>query len=187
MADVDFGIKDKDKPKDPEATRKLVLRIGLMVGVILVFGVGGFFMGKLLRADPETAAGAQDPIQQEAAQDDAKALANLDESDGYTYHQLEPITVTLNVRRGNRYLRTTLLLKVKKADSSIVEKTLEKNKAEIQDWMLRYLSSLTVTDVLGQKNINRIRRRIRDELNELLWPNSRPRVDEVLLKEFNVS
>jgi hypothetical protein len=24
-------------------------------------------------------------------------------------------------------------------------------------------------------------------MNELLWPNSRPRVDEVLLKEFNVS
>jgi flagellar basal body-associated protein FliL len=187
MADVDFGIKDKDKPKDPEATKKLVVRVGMMVGVMVLFGVVGFFMGKLLKPDPDAAAAAQDPIQQEAAQDDAKALANLEESDEYTYHQLEPITVTLNVRRGNRYLRTTLMLKVKKGDSGIVEKTIEKNQAEIQDWMLRYLSSLTVTDVLGQRNMNRIRRRIRDEMNELLWPNSRPRIDEVLLKEFNVS
>jgi flagellar basal body-associated protein FliL len=187
MADVDFGIKDKDKPKDPEATKKLVLRVSLLAGVIIVFGGGGFMLGKLLKPDPDAAAAAQDPIQQEAAQDDARALANLEESDEYTYHELEPITVTLNERRGNRYLRTTLRLKVSKADASIVEKTLEKNQAEIQDWMLRYLSSLTVTDVLGQRNINRIRRRIRDEMNELLWPNSRPRIEEVLLKEFNVS
>ena len=186
MADIDFGIKDKEKGGN-EQLKKLLFRYGIIAGVVIVFGVVGFGLGKLLKPGPETAAADVGGNMEDAGADNSEVLEEIKNSDEYAYKELEPITVTLNERRGNRYLRCTMLLKIKKPDEKVVATLMEKNKAEIQDWLLRYLSSLTVSDVLGQKNINRVRRRIGDEMNELLWPQGRPRIVEVLLKEFNVS
>jgi flagellar basal body-associated protein FliL len=185
MADIDFGIKDKDGGGNEQ--KKMLVRIGIIAGVVVVFGLVGFGLGKLLKPGPQEAVADGAEAREQEAIDNSEVLEQIENSEEYAYKELEAITVTLNERRGNRYLRCTMLLKIKKPDEKVVNTMLEKNKAEIQDWLLRYLSSLTVSDVLGQKNINRVRRRIGDEMNELLWPQGRPRIVEVLLKEFNVS
>lgn len=186
MADIDFGIKDKDGGGG-EQKKKLFVRIGITAGVVIVFGLVGFGLGKVLKPGPDEVLADERLAGELEEQDNSKVLEQIENSDEYAYKELESVTVTLNERRGNRYLRCTMLLKIKKPDEKVVNTMLERNRAEIQDWLLRYLSSLTVSDVLGQKNINRVRRRIGDEMNELLWPQGRPRIVEVLLKEFNVS
>jgi flagellar basal body-associated protein FliL len=179
MAQVDFGnVGGKEQPK---AAKKWALRVGVLLGVILLFGVVGFGLGKLIKPGPQTAA-----AQQPAVEDPEDPPPPPPSKEEYYYHEFEPVTVNLNEPRP-RYLRAGIRLKIRRSHQSAVQSLLEHKQAEVRDWLIRYLSSLTMSDVLGQRNLNTVRRRIMDELNQMLWPNSQPCIEDVLLHEFTVS
>ena len=52
------------------------------------------------------------------------------------------------------------------------------------DWLATYLGNLTIRDASGLKNQNRVKLRILDAFNELLYPDEKPKITKVLLKEF---
>jgi flagellar basal body-associated protein FliL len=56
----------------------------------------------------------------------------------------------------------------------------------LKNWLTIYLSSQTIEDIGGDKNLRRIQSQILDAFNERLFPNTKPKIKEVLFKEFAV-
>ncbi len=182
---VDFGLGENDKQG---SKGKRLFRIGLTAAFIIVFGLAGFLLGRVVRfgPTPEEALAALDGGDGEQ-QAEQQAMEQANRPGEYIYHDLDPVTVSLSDSRGSRYLRACITLKLHTDDEVIVMRMLDKHAPEVRNWLIGYFSSLSVKDCLGERNLNRIRRRVRDELNEMLWPKARPRVDEILLKDFTVS
>ena len=106
--------------------------------------------------------------------------------DESAYYDIETITVTLRTAPMNRYLRATIKLAMRSKDLEAVKDYLDRKKPEIQNWLTLHLSDLTLQDVSGKKMLDEQRRKIRDGLNEELWPSSRPVINHILLEEFAV-
>jgi len=108
------------------------------------------------------------------------------EGEDMSYIDLDPITVNIDVPRVSRYIRASFTLAIKEGDFAEAEKWIKKHDREIRNDLQVYLAGLTLDDVRGEKNINRVRREVADKLNEKLWPDRRPRVNHVLLKEWAI-
>ena len=162
---------------------KLLVRVGLMAVVAAAGSLGGYAVGALFHGaapvDANQPAGAQPVIEAPVAAGD---LANED----FEYFDFERITVNLNEPRLARYIAATITIAYKRADSSAASDMVTKKQKEMRNWLTVYLAGLTLDDVRGPKNLNRIRREIQDSFNEQLWPNKRPLIDHVLFKEFAV-
>jgi len=161
-----------------ERKGKPMAMVLLLFGVVAVAGGGGFaaaqFMGGPAAAEAE-----------EFAEDNDAGIDDV----GYEYIPFEPVTVNLNEDNSTRYLRTTLVLAIKKDsrnDIGKITKTITEGQPMLINALTVYLSEQTLTDVRGKQGLNKIRRAIQDEFNDKLWGDARPRMDHVLLKEFKV-
>jgi flagellar basal body-associated protein FliL len=57
---------------------------------------------------------------------------------------------------------------------------------EMNNYLIIYLSNLSLEEVRGEKNINRVLREVQDSLNDRLWPGGKPLISKVSLKEWIV-
>ena len=62
----------------------------------------------------------------------------------------------------------------------------EARKMIMRDWLTTYFAGLSLEDVRGTRNLEKIKRQIKDQLNETLFPNGKPYVKRILFKEFAV-
>ncbi len=102
----------------------------------------------------------------------------------YAYIDFEPIIVNLNEPRLARYARVTIGLAIKKDkdDVKVAKTAIEAHKKELKNWLNLYLAGLTLEDVRGSTNLNRIRRQIEDAFNEQLFRDGKPLIHHVLLE-----
>ena len=63
---------------------------------------------------------------------------------------------------------------------------LDEKKPILTDMLFVYLSGLSLKDIQGDKNLKSIQSRIREFFNEKLFPDSKPQIKRVLIKEFPV-
>jgi flagellar basal body-associated protein FliL len=63
---------------------------------------------------------------------------------------------------------------------------LDDKKPILTDMLFVYLSGLSLEDIQGDKNLKSIQSRIRELFNEKLFPDSKPQIKRVLIKEFPV-
>ena len=63
---------------------------------------------------------------------------------------------------------------------------LEKKKLILRDWLTTYVNGLSLEDVRGSKNVNRIKKQIRENFNELLFAESKPYIQGIFLTDFAV-
>lgn len=162
-----------------EETGKLgkILKILLPVGIVVLFAAAGYFASRLnvpAQAGAEEAKSTLDPDKSSKGDGD-KAQA---------HHDLEPIVVNLNEPQVTRYLRVVFSLAIAGEDYDDAMATIEKKTHEMNNWLIVYLSDLSLEDVRGAKNINRVRREIQDSLNGRLWPGERSLIVNVSLKEW---
>ena len=54
------------------------------------------------------------------------------------------------------------------------------------NWLTIYLASLSLGDIRGDKNLRRIQSQITDAFNEILFPDAKPQIENVLFKEFPI-
>ncbi|MFW6062419.1 MAG: flagellar basal body-associated FliL family protein, partial [Planctomycetota bacterium] len=160
--------------------KKLLLRLGMMA-LVMLLSIGGGLLASAVTGGPESAEAADE---QEKSQEENAPPS--DAGEWSYYEDFEPTVVTLNEPRVDRYLRAAIILKFRAGDFARAKGRIENRKRELTDWMIRYLSGLSLDEVRGQKNINRIRRKIKDALNEELWPEGRGRIEEVLMEEFAI-
>ncbi len=155
----------------------------VMVGVVLIGSGGGFATGWMLvhSAPPP----GQAPPPGRPPPEDAPAPVP-DQPGELRYFDFEPITVNINEPRLARYIRATITVAFRAEDYGRGKSMVERKLPELRNLLTVYLASLTLEEIRGEKNLNRIRREIRNKLNEHLWPEQKPLIETIFLKEFAV-
>jgi flagellar basal body-associated protein FliL len=166
------------QPTPAAAPKGKFVFLGIVAGILVLSSAAGFSVGKAIRSQnaPKEEAEAAKP-------DLAKPVSN----DEMSYYDFDPIIVTLNEQRMDRFIRSSITLAVKTQDlKSGTLEMLEKRKPEIKSWLNIYLAGCSLDQVRGDKNLNRLRREIQDLLNQKLFGDSKPLIDDVLFREFAV-
>jgi len=200
MADADDkkkkGQQEQEKQQNPEAEKSdkksLITRFLpwiIMVVVVLVCAGGGFRVGRIfagpgtLEADASgSGANAQNMPDELKANNDS-----AEDSDNVWYYDLDPVVANLNEPTVTRYVRASFTLEMS-ADMDVKGGTafLDEKKPILTNWLTVYLSSLSLDDIRGDKNLKSIQSHVRDAFNEKLFPDSQAQIKQVLIKEFPV-
>jgi flagellar basal body-associated protein FliL len=103
------------------------------------------------------------------------------------YYNLEPVVANLDEPGATRYVRAALTLEMSPEISA--EKGaafLEQKKPLLTNLLTIYLAGLNIEATRGDKNLKRIQTDICDTFNERLFPNGKPLIKRILIKEFAV-
>ena len=182
------GTADGDAP--PGKRRLFFI---LCAGVALAAGGAGYAVA-VITADqqplsPASAEAGESPTPEEGTKSADDALPDpkpAEETENYAYKDLEAITVNLDEPRLARYVHATVTLAIPEEDFATASAAIDAETRVLRDWLTVYLTSLTLDDVRGPANLNRIRREILDAFNQELWPEGKPLIRKVLFKEFAV-
>jgi len=198
MADEDEIKEQQEQEQQKESKaetsdkKSLIARFGpwiIMFVVILICAGAGFSVGRLFagsRTPQVDESGSKSVVS--AQTDDLKADKDSSKETGkFWYYELDPVVANLNEPTVTRYVRASLMLEM---SSEMDEKKgtafLDEKKPILVDWLTVYLSSLSLEDVRGDKNLRSIQSHIRDAFNEELFPDSKSQIKQVLIKEFPV-
>jgi flagellar basal body-associated protein FliL len=195
MADEKEKKEEKTTPASTEAkapTEKEApakgkgLFVWLIIAiVVLAGGVGGFALSVMMggSASPEPNLTQAAPV--EPAFD--PLMAKTDTQKSWLYTKMDSIVANLDEPGVTRYVKVSIILELSpKLDSINGEIFLEEKKILLQDWMTTYLAGLSLEDVRGSRNLNRIKREVLDQFNKLLFGPDKAYVEKVLFKEFAV-
>jgi flagellar basal body-associated protein FliL len=181
----------QEEQENPEAEKSdiksLVVRLLpwiIMVVVVLVCAGAGFSVGRLFADSGTHEADMSGPgTDAQNLPDDLKA----DNAGKVWYYDLDPVVANLNEPTVTRYVRASLTLEMS-ADMDVKNGTvfLDEKKPLLINWLTVYLSSLALEDIRGDKNLRRIQSRVLEAFNEQLFPDSKPQIKQVLIKEFPV-
>ncbi len=185
--------EEQQKPKAEKSGKiSLVVRLLpwiIMAVVVLVCSGAGFSVGRLFAdpGTPEADVSGPGPDAQNLPDD---LMADNDSADGagkVWYYDLDPVVANLNEPTVTRYVRASLTLEMS-ADMDVKNGTvfLDEKKPLLINWLTVYLSSLALEDIRGDKNLRSIQSYVRDAFNEQLFPDSKPQIKQVLIKEFPV-
>ncbi len=164
----------------------------ILAGIVIAGATGGFALSQLLAGErqlqPSEIQTAQDNQQQGPG---VKSFDDMisDESKGGKawYYELEPVIANLDEPGITRYLRVTITLELnsemnqEKGTVFFDEKTLI-----MRDWLTTYIAGLSLERIRGTRNLSRIKKEVRDHFNELLFPETKPFIHGIFLKEFAV-
>lgn len=166
---------EKAAPLEGGAKKNLMV-FGVMLLVTIAVGAGGgMFAAKL--ANGGGSATTKDAPATKPAGEHEEEMASV---------KLPAIIANLNEPKMQRYIHVVIILGVTKENQSAVSDLVAKRKEEIKNWLVTYLSNLSMEEVRGATNLNRIQREILDMVNEHLFPNQKPRISRVLFEEFQV-
>jgi flagellar basal body-associated protein FliL len=103
------------------------------------------------------------------------------------YYNLDPVVANLDEPGATRYIRTAFVLEMS-PDIGVEKGTalLEQKKPLIANLLTVYLAGLNIEKTRGDKNLKGIQSELCDTFNEQLFPESKPMVKRVLIKEFAV-
>ena len=183
------GKKDKKDDKKTETNEKKSLIARLLQKVIIVVVVGvfagaGFTLARLLAGSPEsqTTGGAEQGQSENMDAEDSE-----DGSQKCWYYHMEPVIANLDVDDVTRYVKASLTLEIS-VDVDEKEGTafIDEKKPILTNWLTVYLASLHLEDIRGDSNLKRIQSQVMDAFNEKLFPDSKPKIKNVLFKEFAV-
>jgi len=194
--------KEKKEPEAKEEQKKKAesrkssgfrLFTWLILGAVVIAGfAGGFALAQLL-ADSDSASprqgeaeGNQDNMNPEnnAVND---MLVDKPKDEKLWPFDLEPVIANLDEPGVTRYARVTITLQLSpQMDQEKGVLFLEGKKPILRDWLTTYIAGLNLERVRGTRNLGRIKRELRDSFNELLFPEGKPFVHNILFKEFAI-
>ncbi|MCP4613748.1 MAG: flagellar basal body-associated FliL family protein [Planctomycetes bacterium] len=180
------GEKD-DKKTETDEKKSLIARLLPKVIIVVIVGVfagAGFTLARLLAGSPasQTNEGAEQAQSENMDTEDSE-----DGTQGSWYYHLEPVIANLDVDDVTRYVKASLTLEVS-IDVDEKEGTvfIDQKKPVLTNWLTVYLASLHLDDIRGDSNLKRIQSQVMDAFNEKLFPDSKPKIKNVLFKEFAV-
>ncbi len=156
----------------------------IVVLVVMVLGGGaGFAVATLMQPSPPPA--ETDQIAQD--QEDLGETETIEDTPvNFTYFEFEPILVNLNDPRQARYMQTTIHLGINSEVFSEASKTIERMMPDLKDWLIVHLSGCRIEDVAGDINKTRLKLRILNAFNDMLWPKSKPLIDKIVFVESTI-
>ena len=179
--------KKEDKKTESGEKKSLVARflpIVIIVVAVVIFAGAGFTLGRLIAGSPASqTAGAAEQGQSENM--DAEDYG--DDSQGSWYYHLDPVIANLDVDDVTRYVKASLTLEIS-VDVDVKDGTafINEKKPILTNWLTVYLASLHLEDIRGDSNLKRIQSQVLDAFNEKLFPDSKPKIKNILFKEFAV-
>jgi flagellar basal body-associated protein FliL len=192
----DQGQQEQEKQQNPEAEKtdkkSLIARFLpwlIIVVVVLICAVGGLSVGQLFAGPGTSEADASIPgSDAQILTDDLKADGDsADDSGKFWYYDLDPVVANLNEPTVTRYVRASFTLEISaEVDEKKGRAFLDEKKPILVNWLTVYLSSLSLDDIRGDKNLRSIQAHVRDAFNEQLFPDSQAQIKQVLIKEFPV-
>jgi flagellar basal body-associated protein FliL len=198
MADAD-DIKDlqeqqraEDSKAEKSGKKSLIARFApwvIMFVVVLVCAGAGFKAGRLFAGShtPEESEPGPKPEAPKQTEQIKTDKSSSKESGKVWYYELDPVVANLNEPTVTRYVRASLTLEMSaEMDAKKGAAFLDEKKPVLINWLTVYLSSLSLEDVRGDKNLRSIQSHIRDAFNEQLFPDSKSPIKQVLIKEFPV-
>lgn len=102
------------------------------------------------------------------------------------YIPMGDVVVNLNETTLTRYLRIKLLLVVDSAFEKELTEQVGKQKPELKNYLISYLSDKSLADVTGAPGINKLRREIWTEFNSRLSVDGREQIQDIIFEEFVV-
>ncbi len=160
-----------------------------MLGAVIAGTLsGGFALCQLLGGTDAECPAAQtaptDAVEQNFDEFLSKSGKN---QPAWIYDGLEPVVCNLDEPGVTRYVRVTISLEMRpEMDRTKGEPYLDERKLILRDWLTTYFAGLSLEDVRGSRNLEKIKRQIQEQFNEMLFPNSRPYIQRVLFREFAV-
>ncbi len=180
--------QDQENSKQGGKKKEMIIPLSVIGGVVLVFSVAGFFVGKVLvdalQPDPVVAADGAGVAQ--SGQSETTPEQEAVDTDKTWFYDLLPVVANLNEPGATRYIRATLTLEIYDSLNEDDGKAfLEKKAPHMRNWLTIYLASLSLDDARGE-NLKRIQAHVLEELNQMLFPNEKPRVKHILLNDFAI-
>jgi len=159
----------------------------IMAAVVIACAGAGFGLGRIFAggrsvelattADSRPATGPAEAISPDAEPD----------ADQVWYLNLQPVVANLDEPGVTRYVRATLTLAV---SSELDEKSgtalLTEKAPLLTNWLTIYLAGLSLDETRGDLNLRRMQARILDSFNQILFPDTKGLIKEILFKEFAV-
>jgi len=190
------GQQEQEKQQNPEAEKtgkkSLIGRFlpwVIIVVVVLVCAVAGLSVGRLF-AGPGTSEADVSGTESNAQNRADELMTDADSADGsakFWYYDLDPVVANLNEPTVTRYVRASFTLEMSaEVDEKKGRAFLDEKKPILINWLTVYLSSLSLDDIRGDKNLRSIQSYVRDAFNEQLFPDSQAQIKQVLIKEFPV-
>ena len=184
--------ENKDSKSESDGGESMIKRLlpWVILIVVVIFCAGaGFGLGRLFAGSrtPDTAAVDSAPDSSNQKGDlntpgDSEASSN-----NVWYYDLDPVVASLNEPSVTRYVRASLTLQM---SSDLEQKKgteiLDKKKPVLINWLTVYLSGLSLEDIRGDKNLKAIQWKVCESFNEILFPDSKAYLKEILIKEFPV-
>lgn len=113
-------------------------------------------------------------------------LPIIETADGW-FFELDAVLANLDEPGVTRFLRASITIQfTKEYDATIGGPLVNEKKMILRDWLTTYFAGLSIEDVRGTMSLARIKNQIRDQFNDMLFPNSKPLVHAIILKEFAV-
>ena len=178
--------EEKPQAKDEKESGGLNLKSYLIMAGIMVAGcAGGFALAQLIgpsTVTPSAAKAAEAP----KAPTFEEMLENTSKDAKIWFYDIEPaVVVNLNEPGVTRMLRAgiTIELSPKMNEEQGMVFLTEKNII-LRGFLTTYLAELTLEQVRGSRNLTRIQNEIKEHFNDLLFPDTRPYVTGIILKDF---
>lgn len=191
--------KEKEEKKEEQEEAKEGKSSGftlytwlILAGIVIAGATGGFALSQLLAGgkqseSSEIQAAQNNPQQGPEVKSFEDMISDESKSGKAWYYELEPVIANLDEPGITRYLRATITLEVNSEMNQ--EKGLvffDEKMLIMRDWLTTYIAGLSLERIRGTRNLSRIKKEVRDHFNELLFPETKPFIHGIFLKEFAV-
>ena len=177
---------EKDEKSQPTGTKISILTWAIIAVAITLLGGSGFFLGQLF-------AGSSSPQTTESSPEDTppeKSTANdpgTKSKDTWYYNDLESVVVNPDEPGATRFVRVGLILEMSAGlAKERAQGLIEAKKPPLINWLNLYFKSLTLEEMENDRDMKRILSQICDSFNEILFPDARPQIKRILIREFNI-
>ena len=96
------------------------------------------------------------------------------------------VVVNLNDGRMSRFLCISIALQIPKSMEKDFPELLTGKRPALRNWLLGEIADKDLDDIRGMAGQNRLRRAIREQFNEVLFPDGYDQIYDVLFEEFRV-
>ena len=180
---------EKDEQAGQDGTKIGLLAWIIMAVVVVLLAGSGFALGRLFAgsSSPQTDESSQENAQaEEILPDDSKTASK----GTWYYNGLESVVVNPDEPGATRFVRVGLILEISSALDKKTIKDIEDlirvKKPPLINWLNLYFKSLTLEEMENDRDIKRILTQICDAFNEILFPDAKPQIKKILIREFNI-
>ena len=189
MAETDEKNQEQEQKSEKDKEKKSFIgRLLPWIVMIIIVGLcagAGLGLGRIIAGTSQD--NVTDSNDKVKAQDIAKTAGSIEESGKLWYYELEPpVVANLNEPGITRYVSASLTLQMSSADEKETRAYLDEKTPILRNWLYIFLSGLSIDNIQGDKNLKSIQSQICDGFNQELFPDSKPQIKQILIREFPV-